>query len=193
MRKIGITTSLLLVLTFMALTRGPSLAGAQASVTCNLLTPTIVMTEPGAIRGTSGDDVIVGTAGDDIIDAGAGNDTVCGEGGNDVIRTGEGNDQMWGEAFRDDILIGTPGNDVLDSGPGDDLLVDPVGFGQVLRAGDGADRLIGFGTLDGGSGDDNIRVLGGAAGQSTLLGQSGTDTCTPFSGDDILRSCEVLP
>jgi Ca2+-binding RTX toxin-like protein len=192
MRKIVITTSLLFGLALMAFAVGPSPAGAQDSVTCNLLTPTIVMTEPGAIRGTSGDDVIVGTAGDDIIDAGSGNDTVCGEGGNDVIRTGDGNDQMWGEAFRDDILIGTPGNDVLDAGPGDDLLVDPAGFGQVLRAGDGADRLIGFGTLDGGEGDDNIRVLGGAAGQSALLGQSGTDTCTPFSGDDILRSCEVL-
>ena len=193
MRKLGFTIALLLVFAFMAHANGPSQASAQASVTCNLLTPTIVMTEPGAIRGTDGDDVIVGTAGDDIIDAGSGNDTVCGEGGNDVIRTGDGNDQMWGEAFRDDILIGTPGNDVLDSGSGDDLLVDPVGFGQVLRAGDGADRIIGFGTLDGGPGDDNIRVLGGAAGQSTLLGQTGNDTCTPFSGDDILRSCEVLP
>ena len=193
MRKIGITTALLLVFAFMALSNGPSPASAQEPITCNLLTPTIVMTEPGAIRGTSGDDVIVGTAGDDIIDAGSGNDTVCGEGGNDVIRTGDGNDQMWGEAFRDDILIGAAGNDVLDSGPGDDLLVDPTGFGQVLRAGDGADRVIGFGTLDGGAGDDNIRVLGGAAGPSTLSGGPDTDTCTPFSASDIVRSCEVLP
>ena len=193
MRRIGIITCLLLALAFMAFTPGSSSVSAQASVTCNLLTPTIVMTEPGAIRGTSGDDVIVGTAGDDIIDAGSGNDTVCGEGGNDVIRTGDGNDQMWGEAFRDDILIGVAGNDVLDAGPGDDLLVDPVGFGQVLRAGDGADRIIGFGTLDGGAGDDNIRVLGGAAGSSTLTGGPDTDTCTPFSSADIVRACEVLP
>ncbi len=193
MRKLGIVTCMLLALAFMAFTPGLSPVSAQESVTCNLLTPTIIMTEPGAIRGTSGDDVIVGTAGDDIIDAGSGNDTICGEGGNDVIRAGDGNDQMWGEAFRDDIVIGVAGNDVLEGGPGDDLLVDPVGFGQVLRAGDGADRIIGFGTLDGGAGDDNIRVLGGAAGSSTLLGQSGTDTCTPFSGNDIVRSCEVLP
>jgi Ca2+-binding RTX toxin-like protein len=193
MRIIGITASPLLGFALMLFASGPLPVSAQESVTCNLLTPTIIMTEPGAIRGTSGDDVIVGTAGDDIIDAGSGNDTVCGEGGNDVIRTGDGNDQMWGEAFRDDILIGTAGNDVLDAGTGDDLLVDPAGFGQILRAGDGADRVIGVGTLDGGPGDDNIRVLGGAAGASTLLGQSGTDTCTPLSANDILRSCEVLP
>ena len=144
MRIIGITASLLLGFALMVFASGPLPVSAQESVTCNLLTPTIIMTEPGAIRGTSGDDVIVGTAGDDIIDAGSGNDTVCGEGGNDV----------------------------LDAGTGDDLLVDPAGFGQILRAGDGADRVIGFGTLDGGSGDDNIRVLGGAAGSSTLSSAS---------------------
>src|SRR6478609_6149393 len=98
MRKIGIMTFMLLALAFMARTSGPLPVSAQASVTCNLLTPTIIATQPGPISGTSGDDVIVGTAGDDIIDAGAGNDTICGEGGNDIIRAGDGNDQMWGEA-----------------------------------------------------------------------------------------------
>ena len=106
MRKLGIVTCTLLALAFMAFAPGLSPVSAQESVTCNLLTPTIIMTEPGAIRGTSGDDVIVGTAGDDIIDAGSGNDTICGEGGNDVIREPETETTRCGTAFRDDIVIG---------------------------------------------------------------------------------------
>ena len=113
--------------------------------------------------------------------------------GNDRIHGGSGDDQMWGKAFRDDVVIGEAGSDEIDGGSGNDLLVDPVGGGQSLSGGSGAHRVNGFGTLNGGSGDDTIRVLGAQWESSTLDGGSSSDTCTPFTGSDVLISCEDIP
>jgi Ca2+-binding RTX toxin-like protein len=191
-QKIGFLTLTSLVLALLALTTGPSRASAQEVFTCDGKTPTIVATAPGTFNGTSGDDIIIGTAGDDIINGGAGNDTICGEGGNDRLNGGSGDDRMWGEVARGDVLIGVAGSDDLKGGSGGDLLVDSVGAGQALDGGSGNDTVLGFGTLNGGSGADSLRVGGTPTDPSTLNGGSGGDRCEPFSEADILKSCETV-
>ncbi len=52
-------------------------------------------TLPGvvALRGGSGDDVLIGGSGDEVVFGGAGDDTLGGSSGNDTLEGGEGNDQ----------------------------------------------------------------------------------------------------
>src|SRR5690242_1392977 len=66
------------------------LNSGAATPTCHGKHATIVMTAPGSITGTAGDDVIVGSNGNDTIDTffsgpTGGVDIVCGGGGNDTI------------------------------------------------------------------------------------------------------------
>src|SRR6478672_13182767 len=77
--------------------------------------------DPGAIVGTSGDDVLHGTPHADVIIAGAGDDTVDGGGGGDIICGGRGADTLRGSDGKD-LLIGRRGPDRLFGSVGDDLL-----------------------------------------------------------------------
>jgi hypothetical protein len=186
MGRFGGLTLWTLVVGIAALMPGLRHVTAQQAVTCNTLTPTIVVTEPGAINGTDGDDVIVGTAGNDIIYGGSGNDTICGEGGDDRIYGGSGDDQLWGEAFGEDGLIGIPGNDFISGESGDDLLVDPDGVLQILDGGSGTDRLIGVGILNGGSGADSFQASGGHSTINPGSGDIGIEEADGKAPDSVI-------
>ncbi len=91
-----------------------------------------------------------------------GNDFIDGGGGDDILRGGPGSDQIFGR-FGNDLLDGGPGNDMLDGGFGDDLLFSD-GDGDTLIGGAGNDAIAFFGTvfanIDGGPGNDTIKVEG---------------------------------
>jgi Ca2+-binding RTX toxin-like protein len=101
-----------------------------------------------AVIGTTGSDVYDlrrmredyyahGGGGDDNIIGGSGNDYLVGGFGNDVVKGGIGND----------VLVGGPGSDHLIGGSGDDTAI----YRHNLDAAD---------TVDLGSGDDTVQVLG---------------------------------
>jgi hypothetical protein len=98
-----------------------------------------------ALRGTTGDDVIVGSAGSDRIKGLAGRDAICAGGGQDDIAAGDGDDVVDGGTGNDTIK-GQNGNDTIDGGEGDDRIV----------GGGGADRI------EGGAGVNRIKGGGGA-------------------------------
>lgn len=137
-----------------------TVAAPPRPTTCGTTPP------PGAIVGTSRNEVINGTAGADVIYGLAGNDTIDGRGGDDLLCGGTGNDSLTGQAG-DDIAFGEVGNDVVLGGGGDDVLDGGVG-NDSLSGGDGADAL------DGGAGND---ALDGGAGANTVNGGPGADTC----------------
>jgi hypothetical protein len=117
----------------------------------------IVMTTPGAQRGTSGDDVIVGTDGDDFIDSLGGHDKICAGGGVDRISADFDPDTgTWDPLiivigqdpdFDDDFIDGQDDGDVVTPGAGNDYV-----WGS-----DGSDYLYGQGgddTIDAGDNQD---------------------------------------
>ncbi|HYF25505.1 MAG TPA: hypothetical protein VD931_07175 [Baekduia sp.] len=88
---------------------------------------------PGADRLTAGPqaDVLVGGDGDDRLDGGPGDDRVLGGDGADVLGGGDG---------ADDVQAGL-GSDEVDAGGGDDQVRVRDGLRDVVRCGDGADRV----------------------------------------------------
>ena len=159
-------------------------------------TKTIVGTDANdVLTGTPGDDVIKAGPGDDTIDGGAGDDVICGELGNDTILGGPG----------DDSLSGDEGDDRLDGGEdptGEDFdfaffYYSPVAVNASLltntATGWGTDTLAGFEGLSGSNfaddtltGDDQINILDGRAGNDTLLAGAGADGLDGDAGNDVL-------
>jgi Ca2+-binding RTX toxin-like protein len=136
---------------------------------------------PGAIAGTSGDDVLQGTPGDDVICGGGGNDVIRGLGGSDVIVGGPGDDRLRGEKGAD-RLVGGGGNDALVGGAGAD--VGKAGGGNdVLRGGASSD------VLRGGPGDDTLK---GGAKADALNGGPGSDVCNGGKAPRPVRKCETV-
>jgi len=110
------------------------------------------------IRGRGGDDRIVVSNSVDFgvtIDGGAGNDALRGGSGDDLILGGTGNDLMAGQRG-DDTLLAGDGMDDLFGGSGNDILV-AGNDNDLLFGGSGRDIMIGGFDSDfiaGGSGDD---------------------------------------
>lgn len=152
-----------------------------------------------------------GTGGDDRIDGGWLDDRLQGAGGNDVLAGGAGDDVLLGGAG-DDILDGDgmangapyPGllpfdssvssDDRLEGGDGNDVLTSFWG-NDTLLGGAGRDRLtldmvlttsqpVFHSTLDGGDGDDHLRIGRNFDGVSSveLTGGAGSDL---FSIDSV--------
>jgi Ca2+-binding RTX toxin-like protein len=113
---------------------------------------------PGAIRGTSGNDMLSAPPDTDapVI--------ICGFGGDDTITGGSGND----------ILIGGPGNDTIRGGGGDDH-IEGQGGGDHLYGEAGDDTILGQ------TGQDTIE---GGAGKDTIDGGTGTDDCGSNQDND---------
>jgi Ca2+-binding RTX toxin-like protein len=176
------------------------------------------ITGVGTIQGGDGDDTLIGSTNDDnSLVGGAGNDLIFGNAGDDTLDGGDGTD----------TLIGGGGNDTLLNGE----IVNPVQLnaGVLSFEGSGADEQIslwadggalvvwldGFEQrfdiasvtsieLDGGGGNDllklnpglaipasisggdgNDKLIGGAANDA-LLGGDGDDHMTGNAGDDLL-------
>lgn len=160
-----------------------------------LMPTSAVCKQPGAVVGTSGNDVLQGTEGNDVICGGSGNDVIIGGGGNDIIVGGPGNDKIDGGDGSDRIAGGS-GNDELNGGDGNDQLWGESGIDLVagddnndyISGGSGADHLYGGEGIDqllGGLANDG---LDGGPGADYLNGEQGDDTCVRDSADKRL-SC----
>ncbi len=134
--------------------------------------------------GTGNDSYVVRNLGDTIVEnAGEGTDTVQSYIDYSVVGTqlenisllGSANLNATGNAF-DNVLIGNGGNNTLSGGDGADVLDGGLG-NDLLLGGDGADNLTGGGGVD---------VLQGGAGNDTLTATSGS-TLDGGDGDDVLR------
>ncbi|GJD74015.1 cadherin-like domain-containing protein [Methylobacterium goesingense] len=155
-----------------------------------------------AVRGGSGDDVIVGGSGSDELSGGegrdrlsggAGNDHLDGGAGDDVLLDGAGADHVVGGAGNDmvtaasdgeaDSFDGGVGWDTLDLSATDDGIVVDLAAGTLDGSETGHDLVSGMEAVLGGTGDD---VLTGGNGDDTLLGGDGDDHISGGAGDDLL-------
>jgi Ca2+-binding RTX toxin-like protein len=132
-------------------------------------------TEIEAFVLTDGDDSLDGTASTDVIDvvAGDGNDTLIGGSAADTFQGGLGNDSVDGGLGADTLVDGL-GADTLLGGQGNDLLISE-------NAGDAIDQPQ---LLDGGAGEDTIRIEGDFTAQDTIVGGTGTDELQLLPDDD---------
>ena len=134
------------------------------------------------LRGTYLGDAITGDAGDDLIFGRAGDDTLTGGAGDDTLRGGLGAD----------VLDGGPGFDLADYlqasvGVTADLIYAHTNTGEA--AGDtysGIDGLIGSNFGDVLRAGWGAEVLEGRAGDDTLMGRAGNDVLAGGLGDDVL-------
>lgn len=143
------------------------------------------------LLGGEGEDSLFGGDGADHLDGGAGADLLMGGDGADLLFGGDGEDVLIGGAGAD-IVIGDADSDVMDGGEGDDcldfskfdtdLFVDAVG-GLSQSEETGRDRISGFETILGGSGDDMF-IVGGKA--MVLSGGDGDDRFIFEITDDML-------
>jgi Ca2+-binding RTX toxin-like protein len=127
----------------------PDGSGPQLSVLVQLLegapalaASDIVVSGPGAIRGTAGNDSLAGTSGNDTIIGLAGNDTLSGAAGNDWLEGGRGQDALTGGTGADSFVFrDTPFNSNYDRVFGfasgtDALLFDRATFTALGAPGD---------------------------------------------------------
>jgi Ca2+-binding RTX toxin-like protein len=146
------------------------------------------------LTGTAGNDIINGLGGNDTIDGGAGDDQIDGGDGNDTIRGGFGSDTVNGGVGDDTITDYEGGSDILRGGAGNDYL-------EVVRT---ANRAAGTIRLEGGDGDDILRlqdtggngaILDGGSGSDSfrILSRSGTATITTGSGADTITIDQSHP
>jgi Ca2+-binding RTX toxin-like protein len=138
----------------------------------------------------SGDDTVFGGSGNDLITGGHGNSSLFGGAGNDSIYGGSGNDTLDGGSGNDYLRAGA-GAQSLVGGDGNDLLRDFASGHSTLSGGSGNDTLVGVqgDHFEGGSGNDQIWLYGGAAGaNSTLQGGNGNDSfhIATHSGNDTI-------
>ena len=136
------------------------------------------------LTGSAYGDTLTGDAGANLIDGGYGNDTISGGGGADTLMGGAGADIITLTADTTDGSVpkayGGNGNDVITiNGNGGEA------YGEA-----GADTLYANGngdTLDGGDGNNVLRVLSEAPGPGDrLYGGSGADALQGGAGDDTL-------
>ncbi|MFD3189739.1 calcium-binding protein [Sedimentitalea sp. HM32M-2] len=94
------------------------------------------------LHGVDGDDTLLGGAGDDLLHGGQGDDILTGGMGQDVLFGGAGDDLISGleTASNDNGADGTPTADFLSGGAGNDTIL--ADSGDVVEAGDGADRIV---------------------------------------------------
>jgi Ca2+-binding RTX toxin-like protein len=97
---------------------------------------------------------------------------------------GAGNDHLAGGAGADSLNDGAGGDDLLEGGGGDDIVQDFGGGSDVLRGGGGNDALYLFraagsvwstASLEGGDGDDSLRLDTSSSGAATIDGGAGDD------------------
>jgi Ca2+-binding RTX toxin-like protein len=158
-----------------------------------------------------GDDDVQGGAGNDMLYGGGGDDVVAGGDGDDYIQGNAGDDELLGGAG-DDTLLGGAGDDTIDGGDGSDtadyafdqagitvdfaagtVMGDDAGYDTLIEiekviggAGDDLFIVAAEGSvpagIDGGAGDDTLRLVGTAAGSLESTAASGLEHLVVASG-----------
>ncbi|MDN3518668.1 hypothetical protein QWY84_13690 [Aquisalimonas lutea] len=128
---------------------------------------------PDTLEGGAGDDLLDAGAGADVLRGGSGADILIGGGGDDVLRGGAGVDELVGGAGDDEIHVdGADDLAFVDGGAGRDTVIadESLGAGANLGRlagvevfkGSAADDVVdaGFGLdrIDGGAGNDRVRL-----------------------------------
>jgi Ca2+-binding RTX toxin-like protein len=121
------------------------------------------------LRGRLGHDRLFGGTGDDVLKGDDGNDFLDGAEGNDRLLGGDGQDDLRG-GLGDDELHGGIGDDYLDAGGGSNVL-----FGDV---GDDVVTAYSQDSIDTGSGDDRVSLLGSDSLAATITFGEGADVLT---------------
>jgi len=190
---------------FGVTTVNANLATGIVTGTANGLAFTDTFSNIEALRGSTGNDILIGDdaanrlqgrAGDDRLVGGLGNDSIDGEGGTDtaVLAVNRADTQV--SAINGGIrIISSAGTDFFTSVElfqFDDALVSAADLingagipGEEIVGTDGDDSLIGTvndDTLAGGAGNDNIDSGGG--GNNNVSGSDGNDTLFGGPGDD---------
>lgn len=121
----------------------------------------------GAAFGTDGDDRMIAAADQLCMSGLGGNDILQGADGNSYLMGDDGNDRLIG-GLGINILSGGAGDDTLYGGEGGDILIGRERASVLYRAdetsttndqlfgGTGDDRVVGFGSSYGGSGEDYL-------------------------------------
>lgn len=153
-----------------------------------------------AFVGTAQADRLSGDANAQSLSGGAGDDTLSGAGGADSLDGGDGTDAVDLSAEAGPVTVDFGAGTAVSAGETDQLVSVEAAIGSAaddtlqggdsadgLRGGGGADALLGRGGDDvlvadggadianGGSGDDNIRVIGNDGATVTAFGGSGAD------------------
>ncbi len=108
----------------------------------------------------------------DSIDGGAGDDTILGDRGDDTLLGGDGAD----------LLSGGADNDTLDGGDGSDTLFGGDGNDLLISGGEAVNDTLN--ELNGGAGDDTIRIEGPFNGNDQVDGGDGIDELQLLPDDD---------
>jgi Ca2+-binding RTX toxin-like protein len=130
------------------------------------------------IPGTSDADLIDGTDFDDTITAKGGNDSILAGSGADLVELGSGDDRVE-NGLGDDTVYGGQGNDTILADGGNDLIFGGDGNDAIIANDQG---LAGLGSVNGGAGDDHVRVFATSGG--TFRGGTGTDLIAFISSGD---------
>lgn len=131
---------------------------------------------------------------------GAGNDSLSGNSLANVFVSNSGNDTLRGLEGNDRFDAGL-GNDLVDGGVGVDTLVFNGTAGVRLNLASGSAQVTGYGTdtivgienVRAGAGADSLignslaNVFEGSGGNDTLIGMDGADTLSGSAGDDSLN------
>ena len=141
------------------------------------------------ITGNNSANTLYGGNGNDKLNGGADNDRLFGDAGKDLLIGGAGNDRLYGRDDND-RLFGEAGNDILFGGKGADTFNGGEGSDQYI-GGNGADRFCinkGVGRdviADYGTGNDQIKLLGGIKERNLTINQAGSDVRIKYE-DDLL-------
>ncbi len=152
------------------------------------------------LSGGAGRDLLLGRGGDDTLNGGDQADVLRGEAGNDALNGGNGDDVLRG-GDSDDVLRGGAGNDLMDGQLGADTasfsdatngVTVSLAIAGEQNTGQGIDRLLGLGSLEGSAFNDSLVGNGdanrfrGGGGNDTLDGGDGDDVLLGEAGDDTL-------
>lgn len=148
---------------------------------------------PAALRGGAGDDRLTGGSADDTLDGGDGDDVLDGAGGADRLAGGSGEDTASYAARRSAVVV-TVGRGADDGGRGEKD--DVAGDVERVLGGHGDDRLTALAgaesTLEGGPGDDVLRLQDARQSVDRAICGSGSDQVRGDQGDEVKRDCETV-
>ncbi len=131
-------------------------------------------------KATSNPDAMDGLQGNDIIDGAGGDDDLCGSEDSDTITGGGGND----------ILMGGDQRDTLKTQSGDDCRDDSEGhISDYTHAGTVGDDVFGGGGNDCLAGDDGADAVLGDDDDDTMKDGFGLDEMWGDAGNDVVRLC----